>query len=393
MKPVQQQWNFDSPIWALGFRPFFLLGSMSGLVLMSIWISFQTLFIPAIPYFQPASWHAHEMIFGFCSAIIAGFLLTASQNWTGVPGVRHARLFTLVMIWLGGRLGAQVWPHPNVVYALVDLAFFPALGWMLWPYLGRPEQKNNRVFYLAFLLLFVGNLLIHLEALKFTTETEPTGIRLGINGVLLVVVLIGGRVLPFFAGRALPTAHIKTTLWVEKTIVPLTCGFAVLESLFTNHVWLAPLALLMAAAHGWRWWQWGPWQTRTQPILWVLYVAYFFLILGFFLQALSCWELIMPSVATHAFTVGGFSLIMLGMMSRVSLGHTGRPIQSTPIIVAAYVILLCAAVIRILIPIVAVQFYREAITISGLMFVTAFGIFLVKYLPILWLPRVDGRPG
>ncbi|MCB0364995.1 MAG: NnrS family protein [Bdellovibrionaceae bacterium] len=393
MRTIRQTWNFDSPIWALGFRPFFLLGGASAVLLMALWVGFQTGYLQATPYFPAAVWHPHEMVYGFCMGIIAGFILTATQNWAGIPGVSKGRLFLLVMLWLAGRLGLHIWSSPNPVYATVDLAFIPCLGWFLWPYLSKPDQKRNRIFYFFFALLFFGNLLIHLDVLGWTSQTLPTGIRLGLNGVLLIIILIGGRVLPFFTGKALPNAKVKTSPVLEKIVVPATCLFALADGIFVGQSWLWPFALVMFALHGLRWWWWGPLQTKPKPILWILFVGYLFIVLGFLLQALAHLSWIMPTLAVHTTTVGGFGILILGMISRVSLGHTGRPIHASPGIVLAYVLLILATLLRVAWPLINSAHYPLAVTSSGILWILSFLIFVSYYLPILWQPRIDGRPG
>ncbi|MCB0383940.1 MAG: NnrS family protein [Bdellovibrionales bacterium] len=393
MKTLKQLWNFDSPIWALGFRPFFLLGSASAALLMALWVGFQTGLIMATPYFPAAIWHAHEMIYGFCVGIISGFILTATQNWAGIPGISRGRLFFLVMLWLAGRLGLHLWATPNWFYALVDLALIPCLAWLLWPYLSKPDQKRNRIFYFFFGMLFLGNLLIHLDVLGLTSQTLPVGIRLGLNGVLLIIVLIGGRVLPFFTGKALANAKVKTSPRLDKIVIPLTCLYALADGIFVGQSWLWPLALIMFALHGLRWWWWGPLQTRSKPILWVLFVGYFFVVLGFLLQALAHLSWVMPSLAVHTMTVGGFGLLILGMISRVSLGHTGRPIHAKPGIVLAYALLIVATLVRVGWPMIDSTHYPLAVTSSGVLWVLSYLLFLSYNLPVLWQPRIDGRPG
>lgn len=393
MKKLALLWNFAGPIWALGFRPFFLLGGISSVLLMGQWILFQRGHLPLLPYFPPALWHAHEMIFGFALGIVAGFILTATQNWAGIPGVKGQPLFTLVVLWLAGRLGLSIWTEPSWIYAIVDLAFVPYLGKLLWPYLSKPDQKRNRIFYFFFTLMFVGNALIHLDSLGVLTNTAPSGLRLGVYAILLVILVIGGRVLPFFTKKAIPNAQVKSSPLIEKLVIPATSVFAILDSLFIGELWLWPLAAVLFLLHGCRWFFWGPWQSRTKPILWVLYLGYLWIPLGFALHCFASLGWVMPSLAIHALTAGGFGILILGMITRVSLGHTGRPLQAKPVIVLSYVLLNLGTVLRVLWPLVQPSQYATAITASGILWTLAFAIFVLVYAPILLKPRIDGRPG
>jgi len=151
--------------------------------------------------------------------------------------------------------------------------------------------------------------------------------------------------------------------------------------------------MLLSLGHLYRWWLWGPWQARHKPILWVLYMGYLWIPIGFMLHMAAQLGWVMSSLALHAFTTGGFGVLILGMISRVSLGHTGRPIHASPLIVLSYLTINLAAVLRVFWPLLQVSHYPLAITLSGVLWVLAFVFFVIYYSPILLRPRADGRPG
>jgi hypothetical protein len=203
-------------IWNLGFRPFFLLGSVWGVLQIAIWVIFQAGWLPSIPYHDPVVWHVHEMIFGFATAIMAGFVLTASQNWSGKPGVQGSNLILLVVLWSSARILSIIWEAQPLLFAITDLAFFPLLAYFLKPYLWQESQKRNKIFFLLFLVLAGTNLTIHLNALGFTNlETRPA--LFGCVFIFIIMIsLIGGRVIPFFTTNVIANAKPAQNMWIEK---------------------------------------------------------------------------------------------------------------------------------------------------------------------------------
>ncbi|MCC7460638.1 MAG: NnrS family protein, partial [Proteobacteria bacterium] len=194
-------------IWNLGFRPFFLLGALWSAAHVLLWVLFQGGKVE-FSLNDPLVWHAHEMIFGFSSAIVAGFLLTASQNWTGIPGVHGKKLRWLVLVWVVARILSVASGNIQWLYAIVDLAFYPMLGGYLIPYLGQASQKRNRIFLILFFVLFLINLAIHASALGFFSATYPrTLLLLAMYAIVMMISVIGGRVIPFFTGNAVPGAN------------------------------------------------------------------------------------------------------------------------------------------------------------------------------------------
>lgn len=382
-----------SSLWNLGFRPFLLFGIFWTVIHLAHWIAFQAGWISFTPAADPVAWHAHELVYGYVMAIVAGFLLTATQNWTGIPGVKGLRLRAIVAVWGLARILSCFWREAPLLFALADLAFLPILAVGLWPYLGQPSQGKNRVFLLLFLALFAFNLLSHLAVNGFVSFPTRSSMYGAIYVVLLMVSLIAGRVIPFFAGAVIPDLKAGAPGWLEAlAAVSLVLFFA--ASLFLElSPFVAVLAFVAAAAQLARWLLWRPWRATGIPVLFVLYVAYFWLPLGLVLKGLSSFGFLPPSAALHAFTAGCIGSMIYGMITRVALGHSGRPIRPVPVIVLGYVLITLSAAVRVIWPVVEPGTAVTGFAASGSLWILAHVIFLVVYAPILWSPRADGRPG
>ena len=381
-------------LFALGFRPFFLAAGVSALVLLGLWLALWQGVVPAGGYFTLVEWHAHEMLFGYTAAVIAGFLLTAVKNWTGMA-VPVGRLLVIIStVWLLGRLLVVTPGMPGVVVALVDLVFIPLVGWSLWRPLWYGQNRVNRVFLLIFAGMTLANLLVHLDVAGLSKGLWPRGVYLMVDMVLLVLLLVAGRVVPFFTEKAVPGARSAVRPWVEKaTFITMTLA-AVVELLLPHGPAggiLLLLAALVQAVRLWGWYDGGIWRW---PILWVLHLGYAWLVLGLALRGLAGFDLLPYAVALHAITVGGIGVLTLGMMSRVALGHTGRNINDTgPLMPVAFVLLNIGALVRVFGPLFMVEKFNLWINIAGGLWMLAFLAFVWVYTPILIKPRIDGRPG
>ncbi len=381
-------------IFYLGFRPFFSLAALAAIILIALWVPYYSGHIRLNSYLGIVDWHAHEMIFGYAIAVIAGFLLAAVRNWTGHTTPEGLPLALIVLIWLLGRLVVTLdLGLPPLVIMLVDLSFIPLLMLALAPALIKGGKPRNSAFLLVLCAFFTANLLVHLQAMGITT-TAALGLMLGTKLVILMIIIIGGRVIPFFTRNPLPGMQPRSWPWLELfcvagTVLWILAGAvpgipAVVEAL---------LAIALGIAHATRLQGWYDRRIWGRPIIWVLHVAYAWIAIGFLLSAAAYWNGIAPQLATHAFTVGGIGLITLGMMVRVSLGHTGRMLELPKPAVWAVFILSVATLVRVVGPLLFTQHYDVIIQLSALLWMGAFALFCVSYLPMLWRPRIDGRPG
>jgi uncharacterized protein involved in response to NO len=381
-------------VFNLGFRPFFLLSGAFAIILMALWIPLFTGGRALSTYYGQIGWHSHEMIFGYTVGVIAGFLLTSVRNWTGRSTATGGSLATLVTLWLLGRiLPFFAATMPAWLISVVDLAFLPALTASIGVPLVRHGEKRNLLFLPLILGLFFANLLVHLELLGLFPGVARHGIYLGLYLIILLIVIMGGRVIPFFTERALPGALIKRRPLIE-WLAPLSViVFILAELLFPTSKVAGALAGLACIVNGIRvvsWYSHRYWQV---PLLWVLHLGYGWIVVGFLLKAAASLGLVAAQFTIHAFTVGGIGVLTIGMMARVSLGHTARPLKVTSSIAVAFALLNIAAVLRGLLPSIFPLWFSQLVILSGMLWIAAFLIFVIVYAPILTQPRIDGQSG
>lgn len=379
--------------FGFGFRPFFLLAGFGAAVLMVSWLmSWHG--GPAAPaaHYGQIVWHAHEMLFGYTAAVIAGFLLTAVHNWTGQRTLSGWPLGALACLWLAGRVAPWFAGIPPLMVAALDMAFLPALTLALFKPLWAGRNRVNRWFAALLLAMALANALVHAETLNWTTSTALPGIFMMLDLIVLLLIFVSGRVMPFFTEKAIAGATPKRYPLVERLSIALPVAMALLHMLQLPVEWVGSLALGTGLLQGVRWWGWHDRRVWQVPILWVLYAGYAWLALGLVLLGLSEFGLLQHSPATHALTTGALGVFTLGMMARVALGHTGRTMRSPPPMTIAFVIANLAAAVRVLGPTVMPSWYVSWTLLAGTLWVVAFGLFAIVYTPILLKARVDGRP-
>lgn len=384
-------------LFSHGFRPFFLFAGIWAVLAMLVWIAALHGTGPPDGPLPIARWHAHEMIAGFIGAAIAGFLLTAVPNWTGRRGYGGAPLVLLIGLHLAARLallpGSPVPPPLAAVIALLPL---PALLLTILPALikaGTPRLYGPPALVLAF---WAGDVLMLAEAAGWTAETFAAGQRLALNVALALVGLIGGRIVPSFTLNALRKAGRMPGSppwpWLDRAGM-LALGAVVVADLVapdsvTSGV-VAGVAALLALA---RLARWHGHATLGQPILWVLHLAYLLIpaalaTKGAFLLADAAWA----SAWLHLQASGAIALMILAVMTRATLGHTGRELVAPRLAVVAYVLVPIAAALRSFGD--AVMPYPTALALAAVVWVAAFGLFVLVFAPMLLAPAWvrDGR--
>jgi uncharacterized protein involved in response to NO len=392
--PIHSAPKHRIALFERGFRPFFLLAGLVAVIMIAGWLTLLLGLNWPSGYFSPLGWHRHEMLFGYTTAVIAGFLLTAAQNWTGVPTAHGKPLIALILLWMTGRVIIFFpGPLPEWLIATLDISFLPALAVALAIPLLQRRQYHNYLFILILIGLAIANLLVHLQQLQIMPDSSRYGTLLALNIVVLLIVVMGGRVIPFFAKSALP--EIKTRRW--QSIEGLAIGAPVLvligEILAPESIWIAVFCTLAFVANGIRWLGWIPWRVGSVPLLWVLYLGYAWIILGFALKAVAVFKPQLHSMALHALTLGGIGGLTLGMMARVAIGHTGRQMRVRADMVLAFTLIHLAALFRVVLPLLLPSAYPYLTQVSGLLWLGAFSIFLLRYTSMLVKSRVDGKPG
>lgn len=385
-------------LFSYGFRPFFLLAGLWAVVPTAAiaWVvTAGTWPAEALPLFR---WHGHEMLFGFAAAAIAGFLLTAVPNWTSTRPVSGVPLAALVVLWVLGRIAsAPVAWLPPVAAGTLAAAFFPALALTLAVPLVRSRNLRNLPFLVFLGLLFVAELLF--QTTRFGGLSAPAfdPLRLAVDTIALMVAIVGGRIVPAFTrntfkslGRA---GHVASRPWIDAAAIATVAAVVVAGLVAPNGLVSGGLAALAAVLLAIRLGGWAGHRTLDIPLLWVLHLGYAWLVVGFALKA--AWILGGFGIATswlHAFTAGAFGTMILGVTTRAALGHTGRALVASKPIVAAYVLVTAAAVLRVGGPVVLTGLYVPILVASASLWTAAFVVFVVVYTPILLGPRADAPP-
>ena len=386
------------PILRLAFRPLFLGGTLFSVIAIGWWAYFWLNPSDWSPYGGPVWWHGHEMLFGFGAAIVVGFLLTAVQSWTGVIGLRGKPLAALALTWLLGRLliafGSDL---PDWLVATGDVAYllFATLA-LAYPVI-KVKQWRNLMLVFILLTFTLLNAASHWGAISEQPQLAIQSLHATIMLFTLIIAILGGRVIPSFTANATGCQRTPPIKWLEATsiisiILLLVIAFMGYDSIPSTV--LLGISSIAALTNGWRFSRWGAQHSWSIPLLWSLHLAYAFIPLGFVLLALHSIGLMdNTSAALHSFTVGAIGGMILAMISRVTLGHTGRPLELHGLIPLAYILILSAAIIRVTVSAWLPEFAYWSIGIAGAFWVLAYAIYLYFYAPMLLTSRVDGQSG
>jgi len=373
-----------------GFRPLFLLAATYAFAIVPLWLLVLTAHTVVPSSFAPVNWHGHEMVFGYTAAVIAGFLLTAVARWTSRETAVGAWLATLCVLWLLGRVAMWL-PWPAWVVALADMAFLPAVAVAVGPAIVLSNNRRNYGVLALLVLLALANTLTHLDALGIAPGWGRRGLLLGVDLVVLMMLVITGRVVPMFtrnatgveAIRTLPALEVSTmVVAVLSTFTNLAFGASLATAVFSG---AAGVLVLARTRH------WGSIASLRHPMLWILHAGHCWIAIGFLLRGASSLLPALGSSATHAFTAGAIGSLTIGMMSRVALGHTGRPIEASQLTRLAFFAITIAGVLRVCGPLQPNR-YLALLTAAGTFWSLAFALFVFEYASILVRPRFDGAP-
>lgn len=379
-------------LWDLGFRPFYLLAAVQAALAVPLWaMEYAGWLGPSgAPRLGSALWHAHGMVFGFAFAVITGFLFTAGRNWSGRPTPSGRALMLLAALWVAGRVllyTPWVW-----LAALADAAFaLGAAGGLARALMGAGNRRNY--FFVALLLgLGAAGLAVHLAIAGRIAWSASALLQVGLDLVLFAMVVMGGRVIPMFTANGVPGVKAVRKPWVERTALASVLLLLCADLVGVPGDALAALCLVAALSHALRLAGWQPWRTLRHPLVWVLHVAYAWIVAYLALRAAAAAGLVAPGVATHALTAGAIGGLTLGMMTRTARGHSGLPLRAGAAELAAYLLVNAAAVTRVLCPLVWPGWTLPALLASGVLWSAAFAAYLWRYTPMLVRPRADGRP-
>ncbi|WP_292441565.1 NnrS family protein [Methylophaga sp.] len=384
-----------SAVLDLAFRPFFLLGAVFSVIALLLWGANLHGWLTHAYHGYTPLWHGHEMLFGFVAAILVGFLLTAVQNWTGLRSAHGKALLLLILLWLAGRLA--VWFAgfmPWWLVIIIDGSFLLYAAGLLASLLLKKQQKRNYFAVLALLLLTADNVVFHLGVASGNLQTATHALHSVILLITLLMTVIGGRVIPMFTGNTTQIPPRTRIQWLDKAGLGFLWVIVVIF-LFQLQIYLPDKLLAVifsfsAVLIAGRCALWRAMSTRRHPLLWSLHLSYWFIPLGLGLIACHYAGMALSlSTALHALTVGAMGGLILSMISRVSLGHTGRPIVATPLIKLAFLLVLAAALSRVGLILIIPAFSLWAWWLSIGLWVMAYTLFLYRYSAILLSPRAD----
>jgi uncharacterized protein involved in response to NO len=388
--------SYDGPVlFANGFRPFFLLGSIQAGLAILVWLPVFHGEISLTSALAPRDWHVHEMLYGYLPAVITGFLFTAIPNWTGRLPIRGGPLMVLVAVWILGRLGVTFSQATGWLGAMLIDASFLALvaAATTREILAGHNWRNLNVVVLVVLLL-AGNVAFHLEA-HFAGAADY-GIRVGIAVVVLLISLIGGRIVPSFTRNWLVRENPGRlpAPFGRFDIVVVVIGALALASWVVGPDSLITGAALALAGllHLVRLARWAGERTWRDRLVLILHVGYLFVPLGFLLNAASAFALLPSSAGTHAWMVGAAGIMTLAVMSRATLGHTGQQLSASAATQAIYAAIIVAALARIC-AVVEPARSEPLLHVAALAWAIAFFGFAIAFGPLLvgWQTRAKRK--
>ncbi|PSU01033.1 NnrS family protein [Photobacterium iliopiscarium] len=385
------------PLFRLAFRPFFIGAAIYAVISIALWGMFWAgnSHVSQFMYGNPLWWHSHEMLFGFSGAVIVGFLLTAVQTWTGQTGVKGAKLAFLFSLWLIARLGLMI-ATPSYVWMIIDCAWIIVATLFLAMPIIKVKQWRNLFFVPVLIMFTLLNIKYHLMVLKVIPYDLKATALMTLTIIAAVVIVVGGRVIPFFTSRGTKTETITRIPMLEyAALIPIwiLLIFTLLPVTVPSSL-LAATYLIAAVTNLVRMCRWRSFKTITVPLLWSLHGAYLSMIIGLaWLGGSYINHSMNPTIGIHIIAIGGIGAMILAMMARVSLGHTGRKLQIGRWMIIAFISLFGSLLARTLFVVVMPVATIDAYVISAVLWVIAFTIFAIVYFPVLTKARVDGHPG
>lgn len=383
-------------LFNLGFRPFFLLAGVFAVVTMALWtliyhgvFSYDT---GALTAFQ---WHAHEMIFGYTMAVIAGFLLTAVKNWTGQQTSTGAKLGIMVLFWLCGRIAFAIGGSGVMIGALFNLCFMGAFVLSIAEKVVRVRQWRQAGILAVVSLLTLGEVLFIFGLVQRDQWLVSAALYSAFYLVLMLILIMSRRVVPFFIERGVGyPVTLRQSRLLDAAIPGGFLAYAISMIFSFDYRIGAALALLLFVCLSLRLFHWYTAGIWKKPLLWSLYLSLLCIDLGFLMAALGPWLRISSYLVLHGFAVGGIGVVTLSMMSRVALGHTGRDVHNAPRLVAvSLALLMLVVIVRVLLPLLFPASYSLWIGLAQLLWIAAFTLFVTVYAPMLFSPRLDGNGG
>lgn len=380
----------DHPVLRLGFRPFYLLAAAFAAVSVPVWIARYFGALPALPHID-LNWHMHEMVFGFAIAVIIGFLFTAGRAWTGHWTPRKGHLAALAGLWLAGRIGML--SGVPLLAAALDLSFLPLAAWPLYRVLKLSGNRRNLFLIVLLGILSTLNLLFHLSVSGWLSWSPIAAIETAILVVVLIESVIGARVIPMFTANGAPGTTPIVHPARDRISIGLTVAACITWIAGLPPAAIAAFAFAAACSQILRVAGWQPQRTLHNPLLWILHLSYAWIAVGFVLLGLSAMQLVTASAAFHALATGSMAGLIIGMITRTTLGHTGRPLRAGRSERAMYLLIQLGAVARVYAALDSGGLRDPALVIAAAAWGLAFLLYVVVYGPYLLRLRLDGKEG
>ncbi|MFD2367443.1 NnrS family protein [Pseudoduganella sp. GCM10020061] len=374
-------------LWALGFRPFYLLAAAFAAVSVPAWLA-SYLGVAGLPI--DLAWHIHEMMFGFATAVVIGFLYTAGRNWTGLWTPRGGALAAIAALWLAGRVAMFI--GSPAVGAAVDILFLPVAAWPMYRVLQRSGNKRNMILIGLLGLLAAANAVFHASRLGWIAVSPFAPVYAAIVIVVVIETVIGGRIIPNFTANAVPGTKTVTNATVDKATLALTGAAGLAWAFGVTGIAGAAISAGAAVVQAIRLAGWKPMVTLRNPLLWIMHASYAWIPVGFALLALAQLGLAPNSAAVHVLGVGAIAGLIVGMITRTALGHTGRMLRAGRPETAMFVLIQLGVVLR-LAATLAPAVREGALIAAGVCWSAAFLAYLYTYTPYLMRARIDGKEG
>ncbi|MDF2186127.1 NnrS family protein [Grimontia hollisae] len=381
------------PVLRLGFRPFFLMASVYAVFAVSVWVWIFSAGATTSLNVPPLWWHVHEMLFGFALAVVAGFLLTAVQTWTGVKGTSGWRLGVIVLLWLLPRI--LFWTDtPLFVIALIDGAFLLVVGWEVGLRVVIAKCWRNLFFIPMLLVAMMANFASYATVKGMPPFSSSALWEAMIWWYMLLISIMGGRVIPFFTAKRYQLVQAKPILWLDilanlpLVLLAVLCFFP----LVNTNIQLA-LLLVAGVAQLARLWRWQGVKSLSEPLVWSLHLFYLALPLGLLFKAFTLTNPWVSHTLIHLFAIGAMAGVILSMIARVTMGHTGRAIYHGPRFAFAFILLAVSTIARVAGVALWPEYLSTMVIIAAIGWGMSFGAFALIFGPMLFKARVDGHPG
>lgn len=378
------------PLRRLGFRPFYMVAAIFAALAIPLWMAQYYGWLPPglnVGYM----WHIHEMVFGMAAAVVVGFLYTAGYNWTGFWTPVRGHLTALVALWLAGRVAMLV--APPLAAAIIDWLFLPFAAWPLFRVMQKANNKRNYFLVGLLGLMAIANALFHAIALGWLAVAPTAPVQAAILVIVMMEAAIGTRIIPMFTRNGAPGTTPRVQPKVDKASLGLLALSALCWVAQAPNWLFAPVALAAAVLVLVRLYRWQALRTLSVPLLWIMHLSYAWIAAGLALLVLSRWNLVSASAGFHALTVGSMAGLILGMITRTTLGHTGRPLKAGSAERAMFMLIQLSACARVASALGLDTAQGAVLMVSAGLWTAAFIAYAVVYVPYLSSARVDGKPG